>query len=206
MAAKDLFHDHVKEALINDGWEITHDPYYIEYEDVEVSIDLGAEKLIAAKKSKEEIVVEIKSFTAKSTIYAFHEALGQYINYRRILEWTKDHHTLFLAISIDVYDSFFIKPFGAKIVEAEKLKILVFNPVIKNSFSKVGADQIWENLINRYNSIPLTNNVNPDLTDYVTQEALKGVYKMIAVEEKEIRTKYTSRTTDLLKQVFALQD
>ncbi len=81
-----------------------------------------------------------------------------------------------------------------------------FNPVIKNSFSKVGADQIWENLINRYNSIPLTNNVNPDLTDYVTQEALKGVYKMIAVEEKEIRTKYTSRTTDLLKKVFALQD
>lgn len=81
-----------------------------------------------------------------------------------------------------------------------------FNPVIKNSFSKVGADQIWENLINRYNSIPLTNNVNPNLTDYVTQEALKGVYKMIAVEEKEIRTKYTSRTTDLLKKVFALQD
>ncbi|WP_299682669.1 DUF4197 domain-containing protein [uncultured Dokdonia sp.] len=81
-----------------------------------------------------------------------------------------------------------------------------FNPVIKNSFGKVGADQIWENLINRYNSLPLTNNVNPDLTDYVTQEALKGVYKMIAVEEKEIRTKYTSRTTDLLKRVFALQD
>lgn len=81
-----------------------------------------------------------------------------------------------------------------------------FNPVIQNSFSKVGADQIWENLINRYNSIPLTNNVNPDLTDYVTQEALKGVYTMIAVEEKQIRTKYTSRTTDLLKKVFALQD
>ena len=81
-----------------------------------------------------------------------------------------------------------------------------FNPVIKNSFNKVGADQIWENLITRYNNIPLTNNVNPDLTDYVTQEALKGVYKMIAVEEKQIRTKYTSRTTDLLKRVFALQD
>ena len=81
-----------------------------------------------------------------------------------------------------------------------------FNPVIKNSFGKVGADQIWENLINRYNSIPLTNNVNPDLTDYVTQEALKGVYTMIAVEEKQIRTKYTSRTSDLLKKVFALQD
>ena len=81
-----------------------------------------------------------------------------------------------------------------------------FNPVIKNSFGKVGADQIWENLITRYNNLPLTNNVNPDLTDYVTGEALKGVYKMIAVEEKEIRSKYSSRTTDLLKRVFALQD
>ncbi|MFI1770753.1 DUF4197 domain-containing protein [Thalassobellus citreus] len=81
-----------------------------------------------------------------------------------------------------------------------------FNPVIKNSFGKVGADEIWSNLINKYNAIPFTNNVNPDLTDYVTGEALKGVYTMIAVEEKEIRTKVSSRTTDLLKKVFALQD
>ncbi|SFD20245.1 DUF4197 domain-containing protein [Algibacter pectinivorans] len=81
-----------------------------------------------------------------------------------------------------------------------------FNPVIKNSFSKVGADKIWSNLINKYNSIPFTNNVNPDLTDYVTGEALKGVFTMIAVEENDIRTKVSSRTTDLLKTVFALQD
>lgn len=81
-----------------------------------------------------------------------------------------------------------------------------FQPVIQSSFSKVGADQIWTNLIIKYNSIPFTNNVNPDLTDYVTGEALKGVYTMIAVEEKEIRTKISSRTTDLLRKVFALQD
>lgn len=81
-----------------------------------------------------------------------------------------------------------------------------FNPVIKNSFEKVGADKIWNSLISKYNNIPLTKNVNPDLTDYVTQEALKGVYTMIAVEEKEIRTKVSSRTTDLLRKVFVLQD
>ena len=81
-----------------------------------------------------------------------------------------------------------------------------FNPVIKNSFGKVGADDIWSNLINKYNSIPFTNDVNPDLTDYVTGEALKGVYTMIAVEEKDIRTKTASRSTDLLRKVFALQD
>ena len=81
-----------------------------------------------------------------------------------------------------------------------------FSPVIKNSLQKVGADRIWSNLINKYNSIPLSNKVNPDLADYVTQEALKGVYTMIAVEEKEIRTKVSSRTTDLLRKVFKLQD
>lgn len=81
-----------------------------------------------------------------------------------------------------------------------------FNPVIQNSFSKVGADQIWTNIINQYNSIPFVNKVNPDLTDYVTTEALKGVYKMVAVEEKKIRTNLNSRTTTLLQQVFALQD
>lgn len=81
-----------------------------------------------------------------------------------------------------------------------------FNPVIKQSFSKVGADKIWANLINRYNQIPLTNKVNPDLTDYVTQQALQGVYTMIAVEEKDIRTSVAARSTDLLRKVFALQD
>ncbi len=81
-----------------------------------------------------------------------------------------------------------------------------FNPIIKNSFKKVGADQIWNNIITRYNKLPLTTDVNPDLTDYTTQEALDGVYTMIAIEEKEIRTKIGSRTTELLKKVFALQD
>lgn len=81
-----------------------------------------------------------------------------------------------------------------------------FNPVIQSSFSKVGADQIWRNIIDRYNAVPFVQKVNPDLTDYVTQEALNGVYKMISVEEKEIRNNISARTTPLLKQVFGLQD
>ncbi len=81
-----------------------------------------------------------------------------------------------------------------------------FNPIIQQSFQKVGADQIWKGLIDRYNNLPLTSKVNPDLTDYATQEALKGVYTMIAVEEKEIRTKVSARSTALLRKVFGLQD
>ena len=81
-----------------------------------------------------------------------------------------------------------------------------FNPVIKNSFAKVGADKIWTQIITKYNSIPLVNKVNPDLTDYTTNKAMEGVFKMIAVEEKDIRTNFSARTSDLLRKVFALQD
>ncbi len=81
-----------------------------------------------------------------------------------------------------------------------------FNPVIKSSFEKVGADVVWKNIINKYNTIPLVKKVNPDLTDYTTTQALSGVFKMIAVEEKDIRTNISARTTPLLKNVFAMQD
>ncbi|HNY62576.1 MAG TPA: DUF4197 domain-containing protein [Bacteroidales bacterium] len=81
-----------------------------------------------------------------------------------------------------------------------------FFPVVKNSFSKVGADEIWREIINKYNAIPLVNPVNPDLNDYVTNKALEGVFKMIAIEEKNIRTDINARTSTLLKEVFALQD
>ncbi len=81
-----------------------------------------------------------------------------------------------------------------------------FNPVIKNSFSKVGADKVWASIIKKYNSIPMVEKVNPDLTDYTTNKALEGVFKMIAVEEKSIRTDLKSRTSPLLLKVFAMQD
>jgi hypothetical protein len=81
-----------------------------------------------------------------------------------------------------------------------------FNPVIKNSFTKVGADKVWTNIITKYNSIPLVNKVNPDLTDYVTNQALSGVFKMVAIEEKNIRTNLNARTSVLLQKVFAMQD
>jgi len=83
---------------------------------------------------------------------------------------------------------------------------LKFNPVIKKSFNKVGADQVWTTIINKYNTVPFVKKVNPNLTDYVTKEALKGVYKMIGIEERKIRNNINARTTTLLKQVFALQD
>lgn len=81
-----------------------------------------------------------------------------------------------------------------------------FSPVIKTSYTKVGADKVWKEIITKYNSIPLVKKVNPDLTDYTTKKAMEGVFKMIAVEEKDIRTNLASRSSDLLRKVFALQD
>jgi RNA binding exosome subunit len=81
-----------------------------------------------------------------------------------------------------------------------------FSPVVNSSLSKVGADQVWSQIITKYNSIPLVNKVNPDLTDYVTTKAMDGVFTMVSVEEKEIRNNVAARTSDLLRRVFALQD
>ena len=81
-----------------------------------------------------------------------------------------------------------------------------FSPVVQESIGKVGADVIWSSIIKKYNTIPFISKVNPDITDYVTNKAMDGVFKMIAVEEKNIRTNLKSRTSGLLKQVFALQD
>lgn len=83
-AARDFFHQQVKQALIKEGWVITHDPYWIKLadSDMNVYIDLAAERIIAAEKAGEKIAVEIKSFTGTSFLADFHEALGQYLDYR----------------------------------------------------------------------------------------------------------------------------
>jgi endo-1,4-beta-D-glucanase Y len=81
-----------------------------------------------------------------------------------------------------------------------------FNPIIKKSFSKVGADKVWKEIISQYNRIPFVKKVTPDLTDYTTRKTIEGVFKMMALEEKEIRTNLAARNTSTLKKVFELQD
>jgi hypothetical protein len=81
-----------------------------------------------------------------------------------------------------------------------------FAPVIDKNLREVGATALWSGAITKYNNLPLTSDLNPDLTDYVTREALAGIFKMIALEEIEIRGKTAARTTDLMRRIFALQD
>jgi len=81
-----------------------------------------------------------------------------------------------------------------------------FNPVIVNSLNKFNAIEYWSKATNAYNSIPLVKQVNTRLDDYVTNQALDGLFKMVANEEKEIRRNPVKRVSELLKKVFAKQD
>lgn len=81
-----------------------------------------------------------------------------------------------------------------------------FSPVVQQSIGKVGADAIWNTIISKYNQLPFVTKINPDITDYITNKAMDGVFKMIAVEEKNIRTDLKSRTSPLLQSVFGLLD
>jgi hypothetical protein len=77
-----------------------------------------------------------------------------------------------------------------------------FSPIIKTSLDKVDATKYWEKIINTYNAIPLTKKMNPDLTAYVTDKSMNGIYSEIASQEKEIRANPMARTSALLKSVF----
>ena len=81
-----------------------------------------------------------------------------------------------------------------------------FNPVIVASLDKFNARKYWSDIITTYNKIPLIEKADPDLDDYVTQQALNGLFSMVEKEENNIRHNLAARTTDLLKRVFAKQD
>lgn len=96
--ARDIFHTDVKIALKADGWTITHDPFSLKAGDISMEIDLVAEKVLAAEKAGEKIVVEVKSFLSKSKLQDFYLAKGQYDIYRRGLAKNKENRVLFLAV------------------------------------------------------------------------------------------------------------
>jgi XisH protein len=125
MPAKDLYHDAIKNALIKDGWLIIADPYIIKYEDAELYADLAAEKPIAAERQGQKIVVEIKSFLGKSQMYDFHNALGQYIVYRNLIQVSEPEYNLYLAIDDIVYLNFFQRPSVQLITRQNNLQLIV---------------------------------------------------------------------------------
>lgn len=78
-----------------------------------------------------------------------------------------------------------------------------FRPVIEGALQKTDATKYWKTVFDTYNRLPTSfNKVNPDLSGYVTEKALTGIFYQVAIEEQKIRKDPAARVTDILKKVF----
>jgi len=111
MPAPDIYHHVVKNALIKDGWTITHDSYTLTFGQRNVFVDLGAERLVAAERNQEKIAVEIKSFHGASDVRDLEMALGQYVFYRSLLARFEPGRKLFLAVPYSIFVSTLDEPY-----------------------------------------------------------------------------------------------
>jgi hypothetical protein len=127
MPARDLFHDCVCHALIQDGWTITHDPLRLSWGGKDLYVDLGAERLLAAEKAGQRIAVEIKSFVGDSEVDDLEKALGQYVLYRAILAQIEPDRVIFLAVPDAALRSVFEEPLGALMLKDQSIRLLGFD-------------------------------------------------------------------------------
>ncbi|MBD2312496.1 XisH family protein [Desertifilum sp. FACHB-1129] len=129
MPAKDIFHDAVKHALQKEEWIVTDDPLVIKFGKDKMSIDLGAEKLLAAERGKDKIAVEIKSFLGDSQLFDYHAALGQFLNYRLALRLKDPDRVLFLAVPLKTFQSLFSRDFAQASVREYHVKLIIYDPI-----------------------------------------------------------------------------
>lgn len=127
MPARDLYHDVVKAALINDGWIITHDPLRLKWGSKDMYVDLAAEKVFLAEKTGRKIAVEIKSFSGASELLDIEQALGQYFVYKAVMAHTEPERILHLALHSEVFTEIFEQPLGKLLIEEYKVKLIVFD-------------------------------------------------------------------------------
>jgi len=78
----------------------------------------------------------------------------------------------------------------------------LYAPIVKDKMKEVGAVELYNYIIKRYNQLPLVKKVNFNVENYVTKNALDGLFTVLAQEEKAIRNNPAARTTQLLKKVF----
>jgi hypothetical protein len=127
--ARNLLHEAVRQALLYDGWAITHDPYEMRPYNPNWEMDLGAERLIGAEREAEKIAVEVKSFRASSFSNEFHTVLGQYLNYRSGLKRIEADRMLYLAVPLEIYDVEFRRAGILNSVEDYDVDLVIFDPI-----------------------------------------------------------------------------
>ena len=127
MPAKDIYHDNVKNALIKDGWTITHDPLRLKWGVKDMYVDLGAEQLLSAEKPGRKIAVEIKSFIGASEMNDLEKAIGQYVIYRSVMTRTETDRMLYLAIHNEAFLDIFEEPIGRILLEDYQVRLIVYD-------------------------------------------------------------------------------
>lgn len=130
--ARDQIHNLVKTALQKADWHITHDPYPLKVGGFDMEVDLGAENLVAAERGMERIAVEPgrrcdQTFSGMSKVYDFHLAIGQFVDYRIALQEKEPDRQLYLAITEDIFDELFQRPFVQTVIQTLGLKLIVVN-------------------------------------------------------------------------------
>ena len=128
MPARDFFHDVVVNALTKDGWVITDDPYTIAMGRKHVFVDLGAERMLAAKKGSQKIAIEIKSFRRMSGIRDLEQAVGQYALYHALMARLDPERQLFLAVPHQAYENVFTEPIARPVLEDLNVRTFTFDP------------------------------------------------------------------------------
>lgn len=129
MSRRDIIHPAVVNALTKDGWTITDDPFYIEFEELTLAVDIGAERTFAARRGEEKIAVEVKSFVKRSPVQDLKDALGQFLLYRGYLNTIEPDRTLYIALPERVYDEFFTQKAVEFAVDLYKVPLIVVNLV-----------------------------------------------------------------------------
>jgi len=127
MPAQDFYHNQVRNALIKDGWTITHDPHTMTFGLKDVFVDLGAERILAAEKGTERIAVEVKSFQGASDIRDL-EAIGQYVFYRSLLARFEPERRLVLAVPVSVFANLFQEPIARPVLTDVSIALMAFDP------------------------------------------------------------------------------
>ena len=126
MPARDIYHAAVRNALVKEGWTITHDPYTLSFGQTDVYVDLGAERPIGAERQGQQIAVEVKSFLGPSDVRDLELAVGQYVFYRSLLARSDPKRHLFLAVPEPTYVGILSEPIARPVLDDMRVSIVVF--------------------------------------------------------------------------------
>ena len=129
MPAHDIYHETVRNALIKDGWTITHDPLRLRLRrGKNLFVDLGAERLLAAERGAEKIAVEVKSFARASDMKDLEDAIGQFVLYAHLLRRSDPERILYLAVPEPARLSVFEEEAGQVMLEDGVIRLFSFDP------------------------------------------------------------------------------